>query len=245
MSFLLRLHRSVPGPGYLLDIGANIGLISIPAALLLQPNGAGESRVRVVSVEAVADNAMALRRNVALNNAESLITVIERALGERAGTVDIQVEGDLAKGEGTGTANILPDGSTLDPNRTYECVRIPIQVSTLDALLQSGELAPSCSVVKIDTDGYDLRILQGATCFIKASRPVMFGEFAAHCMNWHGQSVNDVVEFAKSMDYLVWQRLPRRKRFQFSRAVNAATFVQDLLLVPSEKAEALGWCLSG
>jgi FkbM family methyltransferase len=242
VSFLLELHRGIARPGYLLDIGANIGLVSIPAALLLEADGSGPGATRVVSVEAVPDNAIALRRNVAFNNAQRLVTVIECALGERPGTVDIQVEGDLSKGEGTGTANILPGGTTLDPNGTYECVRIPIQVSTLDSLLQSGELATGCSVVKIDTDGYDLKVLQGGVRFIERNRPVIFGEFSAHCMGWHSQSLNDVVDFAKSLDYMVWQRLPATKVPRFSRGVDSGTFAQDLLLVPSEHAKALAWC---
>ena len=180
-------------------------------------------------------------RNVALNHAERLVSVVEIALGESPGTVDIQVEGDLKQGEGTGTANILPVGSTLDPNGTYECVRIPLQVSTLDALLESDLLAPSCSVMKIDTDGYDLKVLQGGGRFLKTSRPAIFGEFSAHCLRWHGQGIDDVVQFATSMNYMVWQRLDSTT-WQFTRDLTPDTFVQDLLLVPSERANSYAWC---
>jgi FkbM family methyltransferase len=243
VSFLLKLHASANRSGYLLDIGANVGLISIPAALLLQArqSGAPSTSPLVISVEAVADNANALRRNVELNGADRLVTVIEAALGDRIGAVEIQVEGDLAQGEGTGTANILPEGSTLDPNGTYECVRVPLQLSTLDALLEAGQLAPACAAIKIDTDGYDLKVLQGGVRFLQESRPTIFGEFSAHCLAWHGQSIDDVVKFAGTMNYLVWQRLPG-SRWQFTRETIRSTFVQDLLLIPSEHAGAFAWC---
>jgi FkbM family methyltransferase len=239
VKFLVDLHRSMGGAGYLLDIGANIGLVSVPAALQL----AGDRRdVQVVSIEAVPDNAAALRDNVALNSAQDLVYVIEAALGEHEGTADIQVEGDLAAGEGTGTANILPAGSTLDPNGTYECVRNPVAIHTLDSLWRAGRLAASCSVVKIDTDGYDLKILQGASGFLDACRPVIFGEFSAHCLRWHGQSVRDVQAFARARGYETWQRLPGKARLLFSRAVDEAAYSQDVLLVPADRADALAWC---
>lgn len=241
VTFLLKLQQAAGRGGYMLDVGANIGLISIPFALSL----AGEQAKHlplVVSVEAVPDNAAALRHNIALNSAAHLISVLQMALGDRAGTVDIQVEGDLASGEGTGTANILPTGSTLDPNGRYECVRTPIEVVALDALLDAGQIAAGCSVVKIDTDGYDLKVLQGGRKFIGECRPVIFGEFSAHCLAWHGQSVDDVVAFADSLNYVVWQRRPGTKSPAFSAKVDHQTFAQDLMLVPDEQVTALGWC---
>lgn len=238
---LLRLHESVGGRGYLLDVGANIGMISLPAALLLA-QGRSATSACVISVEAVPDNVVALRRNVLLNDAQELICVIEKALGDRAGVVDIQVEGDLARGEGTGTANILPAGSTLDPNGTYQCVRIPVEVATLDSLRSSGEIPASCRVIKIDTDGYDLKVLQGGAQFIAECRPAIFGEFSAHCLAWHGQTIDDVVAYAAALDYLVWQRVPNSKRVKFSPEPDRGTFAQDLLLVPREHATNLAWC---
>jgi FkbM family methyltransferase len=237
--FLLELHRSTGRRDCLLDIGANIGLISIPAALQLE---AGQRGPRVVSIEAVSDNAAALRHNISLNSAHDLVTVIEAALGDHEGIVDIQVEGDLSAGEGTGTANILPIGSTLDPNGKYECVRNPVAIRTLDSLWQEGRLTSSCSVVKIDTDGYDLKILEGALGFLDACRPVIFGEFSAHCLRWHGQSIGDVEAFARARNYEIWQRLPGHDRPRFTCQLNASTYSQDVLLVPAERIGSLAWC---
>lgn len=129
----------------------------------------------------------------------------------------------------------------MDPNGTYECVRIPIQITTLDALMQTGTLPPSCTLIKIDTDGYDLKILRGGRGFMEANRPVIFGEFSAHCMAWHDETVQDVIAFAAEEEYLVWQRLPGTK-MRFTAQVKTEIYTQDLLLVPSELAKALSWC---
>jgi FkbM family methyltransferase len=219
---LLRLLGA--SPGYLLDVGANIGLIAIPAALL--------SRQHVVAIEAVPDNVAAFRHNMALNRAEDLIDLVPTATGDVAGRVDIQVEGNLKHGEGSGTANILALGST------YECERIQIEVTTIDDLLSSGRIGADCGVMKIDTDGYDLKVLYGARSLLGRCRPVIFGEFAAGCLAWHGQTVDDVQRFATDMDYEVWAATEHDTR-RFSRSFDSASFQQDLLLVPSEKSQAV------
>jgi FkbM family methyltransferase len=217
VEFLVDLHRRQGGNAALLDVGANIGVISIPFVL--------RSSAPAVAVEAVPDNVAMLRTNLELNALGGKVRVIPFALGATAGTGQIQVEGDLRAGEGTGTANILPDGST------YECVRQEIVVRTLDELVASGELEARCSVVKIDTDGYDLKVLQGGTSFMERDRPVIFGEFSAHCLAWHGQTLDDIVVFAREQRYETWFRTPFT--WDFTRE-SPAKFDQDLLLVPTE-----------
>ncbi len=246
VSFLVEMFGSLGSSGYVLDIGANIGLVGIPSALMLEAANERQQAQPppppyVVCIEAVPDNERALSHNIGLNHADGLVSVIGTGLGEVPGAVDIQVEGDLMSGEGTGTANILPVGSILDPNGTYECVKIPIHITTLDALMRSSSIPDKCALIKIDTDGYDLKILQGGREFLRSNRPVIYGEFMEHCLKWHGQGIEDVSRFAESIDYLVWQRLPG-KTFKFRTSVNAATYAQDLLLVPSERQSTLAWC---
>lgn len=219
VDFLVRLHRFA-GSGYLLDVGANIGLIAIPFAKL--------TGGRVVAVEAVPDNVIVLRHNVAANDLNDAITILPVGLGDEAKIVQIQVEGDLQAGEGTGTANILPDGSS------YECVRQELRIERLDALA----LPDGCSVMKIDTDGYDLKVVMGGVEFLQRNRPIVFGEFSAHCLAWHGQSVEDVIAFARTHGYETWRRQGTSWRFA-PFAESTDKFEQDLLLVPREKAAAL------
>jgi FkbM family methyltransferase len=222
VEFLLDLHRRAGSRGYLLDVGANIGLIAIPFAKRI----GAQQQPSVIAVEAVPDNVTVLRRNIDRNGLAAAIPVIPYALGATAGAAQIQVEGDLHDGEGTGTANILPEGST------YECVRQEIIVKTVDEL----SLPEGCAVVKIDTDGYDLKVLQGGAEFLRRNRPVIFGEFSAHCLRWHQQSIEDVAAFAEAHGYEVWQRVIPTWQFRPYDPATAAAFEQDLLLVPSGKA---------
>jgi FkbM family methyltransferase len=221
VEFLLELRRRDGRDAALLDVGANIGVITIPFVR--------KSSAPAVAIEAVPDNVARLHTNLELNALGGKVQVFPCALGATSGTAQIQVEGDLHAGEGSGTANILPDGST------YECVRQEIVVRTLDQLVESGELASRCSVVKIDTDGYDLKVLQGGARFMERDRPVIFGEFSAHCMGWHEQTVGDVVAFAREQRYETWFRTPLT--WKFTREA-PAKFDQDLLLVPAESVTA-------
>jgi FkbM family methyltransferase len=221
-AFICHLHKIDGRGGYFLDVGANIGLISLPVAKL-----AGTT---AVSIEAVPDNAAALRTNVNLNQLENVVRVLNIGLGDTKKTVDIQVEGDLASGEGSGTANILADGST------YRCVRQQLEIKPLDSVYP--RLVPTgCSVMKIDTDGYDLKVLEGGTQFLRRERPIIFGEFDAHCLSWHCQSSLDVERFARTIDYEVWRRLT--PSWKFTDRLDHDSFQADLLLVPADRAHLL------
>jgi FkbM family methyltransferase len=216
--FLLALRDAAKPNGYLLDVGANVGLITIPFAIAGNAN--------VVCAEAVPDNVRALEQNLALNPLSGRVRILPAALGDEERISFIQVEGDLVAGEGTGTANILPEGST------YECVRQEVRVRKLDSLMAGGEVPAGCSIMKIDADGYDLKVLQGGTAFLARERPVIFGEFAAHCLGWHGQTLADVRTFAAENGFAVWRRLLPGMRF--SERLDGIRFEQDLLLVPDE-----------
>ena len=231
--FLEQLRTCRLDQGYVLDIGANVGMITIPLALMSKNQSAGGQAV--VAVEAVPDNVAALQANIFLNNLTEDVRVLAVALGEVEKSIFIEVEGGLKAGQGSGTANILPDGSS------YECEKQELELTTIDHLAESLVLNSGCSVIKIDTDGYDLKVLQGAVDFLAENRPVIFGEFSAHCMNWHHQTIEDVQAFAEHHGYRVFFR--KNRIFRFSSTLPVSGFVQDLLLVPNETAEAVRWCI--
>jgi hypothetical protein len=93
--------------------------------------------------------------------------------------------------------------------------------------------------VKIDVDGYDLFVLQGAKKILSFNRPIIFGEFNSHCLAWHGHSHDDVGRYVEQFECEVfskakkdWQFIPMRKN----------KVDQDLLFVPKEKIVKLSWC---
>ncbi len=214
--------------GYFLDIGANIGLISIPfAKSITWQEDLNYGNPFVYAVEAIKSNYDSLLYNINANQLSSCIKPLFFGLGEKDKVVEITVEGNLKTGEGSGTANIVAAGSE------HLCERIPLDVTTIDKLINNAVIPDNCSLMKIDTDGYDLFVLMGAKKIIEEARPIIFGEFMAHCMNWHGQSVDHVIDFMKDYNYRIFEK--HRKQWIFYENFNKKEFVSDLLLVPSEK----------
>jgi len=229
--FLLRLQSSHPSGGAVTDVGANIGLISIPVALLLRREG--RARARVFALEPVADNCAALRRNVGLNRLEDQVRVLQVGAGDVEVSTHVHIEDRLCAGQGTGTASILPSGSSAGPDG------VPVTVRTIDSLRSEGVIAEVCAVVKLDTDGYDLKALEGAVSMLRTDRPFVFGEFDAQMLGWHDQSVRDVLALASDLGYEV--RARRGSGFRFA-SVQAESHRQDLLLVPRELIPRVAWC---
>jgi FkbM family methyltransferase len=225
--------------GYFLDVGANIGLISIPFAFMTEAArpAPAHAPMPIYCVEPIRSNYDSLCRNVSRNGLNDRIRILCFGLGEEQKRVDIQVEDNLKDGAGTGTANILAEGSD------YECERIPLQITTIDDLVASAQLPPHCSLIKLDTDGYDLFVLKGAVKMLAGARPVIFGEFMAHCLRWHGQTIDDVRRFMESLGYVVFFK--RIREWRFDREMPMADFVSDLLLLPDERVHEFRWCCEG
>jgi FkbM family methyltransferase len=229
------LTKCYDGSGCFLDIGANIGLISLPFANLVDPSNSSESPF-IFCVEAVRSNYERLLDNIKLNRRDKAVVAIGEGVGDCQKSIEIQVEGNLTDAAGTGTANILADGTD------YPCERIKLTITTLDKLIEIGKIPDNCSLIKIDVDGYDLFVLQGAKKLLSSSRPIIFGEFNSHCLAWHGHSHRNVAEYVKEFDYDVFWKSPDDWEFF---CLENQKIDQDLLLVPREKMADLSWCCRG
>ena len=147
---LLRLLCTdlLEGGGTLLDIGANIGLVSIPAT--------ERAPIRTLAFEPDPRNAELLRRNVALHGLEERIVVHERALFSSDGTMSL--------GRDThnhGDHRLLAEcGDT--PSDSAEAA--PVTTARLASILDAKALAalPRPIVAKIDTQGAEVDVLEGA-----------------------------------------------------------------------------------
>ena len=229
------LARSYTGRGYVLDVGANMGLISVPLALLLCQRFP-HHQPHVWSIEPMTSNYESLQTNIRLNQLERNVTAIKQCVGHADGEVEFIVESNLRDGEGTGNAAIIAADSNL------ECQRIKAPITTIDALVAAGKLPANCELMKIDCEGYEYNVLRGATTLLSGSRPAILGEFTPSCLLRHGQNRSDAVEFMAGFDYLPFRTLPG-KDLRFVEFTADASAEASLLFLPREAAERFCWAL--
>ncbi len=142
--------------GVFYDIGASIGLYAMQFGRLCRERG-----TYLRAFEPVPANLERLRSQFALNDMSDEFVKIEPvALSDAPGTAKLT----LVDGGRPGNAKITTSGE------------IEVEVTTLDTIWeQSGR--ESVGFIKIDTEGWDVRILQGARQLIETCRPNLLVEF--------------------------------------------------------------------
>jgi FkbM family methyltransferase len=154
----LEYARSALKPGdTAFDVGANIGLFSVVLAQAVDSSGA------VVAFEPVPANASRAEANVTLNGLGN-VRVVVTAVGAEDGVVQLNMAEDPA----------YPSIQCVAENHgNGRCMRVPI--ARLDTVWrQMG--SPSVKCVKIDVEGAELEVLQGATELLVSCRPLLILE---------------------------------------------------------------------
>ncbi len=132
----------------LYDIGANVGYFSLLAAVLTGSQG------QVYAFEPLPRNVDFLKQHIALNCLDN-IEVIEAAVSDREG------QAAFALGASTAMGHIGEIGE------------IEVDLVSLDALLDRGEIKPP-DTIKIDVEGAEFEVLQGARNLLSRYRPILF-----------------------------------------------------------------------
>lgn len=143
--------RGLLRPGDLaVDVGANIGWFTVLMAACVEPNG------EVWAIEPMPPVLHALERNISLNP-ELAVKLVPLAVGAEEGELELHLFQGLSHGHAS--------ASTLG-RIDYEKFRVPVR--SLDGLLDR-ERTPA--FVKIDVEGSELEVLNGANRLLGADRP--------------------------------------------------------------------------
>jgi FkbM family methyltransferase len=141
------------------DVGANIGYITLLFARLL--NGKG----KIFSFEALPDNVDRLKKNIALNHVDSLVTVIDRAVTDSVRPLKFFVHASGGMGKAEGSAGRA---------ETYQR-EINVQGISLDAFVyDQHHSAPD--VIKMDIEGGEVLALPGMKRLLAEKHPIMLME---------------------------------------------------------------------
>jgi FkbM family methyltransferase len=149
------LFDALPEGGVMVDVGAHVGTITLPAAQHVGPRG------HVHAVEPTPRTAEILEQNIRANDLDN-ITVHHCAAGESSATVEFH----------------LMDYSYLNGMAGHplgrEVETVPVAVRPLDEIVDGP-----VDVVKIDVEGNELDVLRGMPRIIDGNPGLVF------CIEWN------------------------------------------------------------
>ncbi|MDB4982837.1 MAG: hypothetical protein JWM82_3589 [Myxococcales bacterium] len=141
----------------IVDVGANAGIFSLLAARL-------RPEARILAFEPNPLVAMSLARSVALSGARG-VEVLPTALGTKIGYSTLF----------TTVSDVL---TSLDGARVPDAVELTVPVTTLDAVLKERNVV-GVDLIKVDVEGWELPVFEGAAETLARDRPVVIFEALA------------------------------------------------------------------
>ncbi len=164
----LRRWGSVAGATFW-DVGAHIGYHSLCFAAL-----AGE-RGQVVSFEPNPYNVERFRLHLERNPVlAGRITLLLEALSNADGEASFEFSPTVDDGTSTGS-HLLAASLPCDPSEYANFARTTVKTLRADTLLREGRRRPP-TVVKIDVEGAEQLVLEGASELLTNTRPLLFVE---------------------------------------------------------------------
>jgi FkbM family methyltransferase len=160
-AMLVDAIRLLPSDAIILDVGANIGLTT---AIMMKrlPNA------RILSFEPDPESYSYLLETVRLNDF-SRVETVNKALAAAPGRMPFH-----SHPRGAGASHLASDQSLREGNEIVE-------VSTVDIECASRALA-RVDLIKIDVEGFEIDVLEGARDTIAAYRPYIALEFNSFTM---------------------------------------------------------------
>ena len=184
---MLRIVR--PGDTAI-DVGANVGFFTCLMGAVVGPEG------RVVACEPDPDNLSTLARNIALSDLHN-VTLVTMPVTDVVGEVDFHFNSDGADGHALWDPALFPGNL-----RSIATPRIRhIAATTLDAEVLSLGLA-SPRLIKIDVEGAEHRVLQGAAGLLRGCRvPFVVAELHPFGLDLLGSSQMELRGFMAGFGY--------------------------------------------
>ena len=141
------------------DIGANIGLYSIYAAVKFKD-------IEIISFEPSTSNTRTLSRNISINNLESKISIFPIALSDKANIISYFNETKFSEGGSISNFNSEIDyrGEIVKENQIKN--KYNLFGTSIDNLILNKILKVP-NYIKIDVDGIEHLILQGVENLLK------------------------------------------------------------------------------
>lgn len=194
--FLIQcLSKLIPTNATIFDVGANVGLLSLPFAKVLSPKGI--VHVFEPDSEVFSD----LLENIKINNFTNIIFK-SLALQDDPNLNMITLHKRRAiHDDGRKNAGI----STIESNPTYVVGHESVICSTIDNYVHENSIK-QIDFLKIDAEGSDFKVLLGSNKIIDLFLPIIVYEFSPEVDRLVGISnTKDCFNFLNSKGYVQYQ----------------------------------------
>jgi FkbM family methyltransferase len=171
-----------------IDVGANIGFYSVLSAKRI-----GSNR-KVLAIEPTKNAFSRLSKNLEFNSVDSKVIAYNGVASNVIGEMDINT---IPGKEEYSSIGVMEHPSIAKEN--YLSYTVPS--STLDSLVDTYGLNPG--FVKIDVEGAEHLVLQGAHLLLTKYRPVILSEIVDNLLKRNGSSAQEVVDLIRSFGYKV------------------------------------------
>lgn len=175
--------------GTVVDVGANMGVLSLVFRKYVGAQG------RVYAYEPHPVTFTYLKENILLNGADN-IRAFNAAIGESKRTVPL-----------TRNRNDTQNFITNDRQKGIE-----VSQETLDSVMNDQGI-DRIDLLKVDTEGYELRVFQGASNVLRRTHVVIFEAIEDMCRR-NNYGVADVVQLLQESEFLIYTQRRADGKFQ-------------------------------
>jgi FkbM family methyltransferase len=178
--------------GTVVDVGANVGAYVLLARMA--------TRARVVAYEPSPFACHVLQRMVAVNRLAD-VDVRLKACGARSGRVCLQEGINSYIGGSVETGEVLDRDFEQRSRQTSNAfTTVDVEQVTLDQDLASED---RIGLIKVDCEGFEYQVLQGARRLLAEQRPHLFVELHPEMIRRAGDSPEDVCALLRDCGYVV------------------------------------------
>jgi FkbM family methyltransferase len=174
--------KLIPSGGILLDIGANIGIMTVHFAKEIPDS-------EIFAFEPVPENIKSLKKIVKFFGLKN-VRIFECALGNSEGEIEM-VMPVLDKVRMQGLSHVV-DPTILKYN---EGERYKVPIHCLDNINEIKTLTKPITAIKIDAENYEYWVFEGAEQTILKHRPVIY------CELWENDHRRKCLELIRSFNY--------------------------------------------
>lgn len=215
------LSKMLPKKCTFIDVGANCGLFTLNAANI----GGVNSVVYAFEPQPRLVEALNMSKTV---NGFKQISIFNIALGNKVGNVTFFIP-KLSSGSGS----LLKSHA----NKKNCSNVITVEMSTLDKSLQSQELH-KIDLLKIDVEGYELNVIQGARKILTSYHPFIWLEMNPGTQELAGVDQESIYQILEEFGYDSFYSVTDIVK-GVKREVRRVTELTDILAVPKGKHEKI------